>query len=108
MQGRTKTVSLVPPDAAGEVVLTFDDRAHPEHSGTYELGVAPSTGIFIDLANGPRYAFETVRAWMNAIEYPHYPADFHLAGREDSGSVCGIDGCGPTTIWNWDLTAKYN
>ena len=78
------------------------------HTLGYELSVAPSTEISIELSGSPRYAFETVRAWMNAILYPHTPPDYHLAGTEDSGSGCGIDGCGPSTVWKWDLTPVYD
>jgi hypothetical protein len=101
----TGTFGLVPPDASGSLVLTISDSRHPDHAGTYEIGVSPTSGLIV----GSSSAIEVARAWMNAIKFPSYPTDFHLSGREDtSGGPCGYEGCGPVTEWTWDLTATYD
>jgi hypothetical protein len=106
--GATQTYSLKPPDASDGIQLIVSDARHPNQSGTYEIGLAPSTEIVLQGVHGPRYAFETVRAWINAIQYPKYPADWHLMGTESTGSGCGIDGCGTGATWNWNLTATFD
>jgi hypothetical protein len=102
--GVTKQVSLAPPDAADGIQVIVSSQAHPDEAMTYEIGLAPSTEIFITLPNGDhRLAFDTVRAWISVIEHPKYTPDWHLAGTEGSGGGCGIDGCGAGSSWTWDL-----
>ena len=106
--GVTKVVSLAPPDAAGGIELIISDTRHPERNGTYILGPTPSTEIWMVEGIGRRSAFTTVRAWINAIKYPKYAADWRMAGTEGGESGCGIDGCGVGATWTWDLVASFD
>jgi hypothetical protein len=99
----TGTFSMAAPDGSGEVVLIVSDSRHPDHAGTYELSATPAESVQVGASSG----FEIARAWMNAIKYPSYPSDFHLAGTEDSSGPCGYEGCGTVTVWTWDLTPTY-
>jgi len=106
VEGRTKTIQLSQSTAADGIVLIVSDASHPDRNGTYEISVAPSTDIFIDLPNGPRLAFDNVRDWVNVIDFPKIPADWHLAG-QSSDAGCGIDGCGAGQSWTWDLQGTF-
>jgi hypothetical protein len=108
VEGVTKVVSLAPPDGTDGIQLILSSATHPERAGTYEIGLGMSTDVAIELPNGTRYAFENVRAWISAIKYPKYAADWHLAGTEGTGSGCGIDGCGAGATWTWDLVATFD
>jgi hypothetical protein len=100
------TFSLVPPDATGMIVLIVNDARTPAHNGTYELDATPATTI--KLGSRSAYSFEGVQAWINAIQYPSVPGDYHLAGSENSGDgTCGYEGCGPIKQWMWDFTPTY-
>jgi hypothetical protein len=104
--GVSQTMQLGPATAADGLVLIVADTSNPSHNGSYEISVTPTTDVFTTVAGSPRYAFETVRDWVDVLDYPRIDPGWHLAGQyKESG--CGIDGCGPDHLWTWDLQGTF-
>jgi hypothetical protein len=108
VSGVSKTIQLDGSTAADGIVLIVSDASHPDHNGTYEISVAPSTEVFTTVKGEKRYAFETVRDWVDVIDFPRYDTTtWHLAGQSGTGGGCGIDGCGAGQSWTWDLQGTF-
>lgn len=108
VSGVSKTIQLDGSTAADGIVLIVSDASQPDHSGTYEISVAPSTEVFTTVKGEKRYAFETVRDWVDVIDFPRYDTTtWHLAGQSGTGGGCGIDGCGAGQSWTWDLQGTF-